>query len=170
MQVPVPRYANENFPAAKAAQNLASAAMPRTFDQKRWIKGEQSPGVSTRGLRVPHTEARGISAMATSDELTDAKLATVEAKTQTRFVELSGKVDRLSESIMTLTSTITNQLTDVRKEVRSENVFTRWTVVIAVVTSLIGAVAALWVTQGNLLSAFTAGLTLRSETQPKPQQ
>jgi hypothetical protein len=35
-----------------------------------------------------------------------------------------------------------------------------WTIVIAVVTSMVAAVAALWVTQSNLLSAFQAALAL----------
>lgn len=97
-----------------------------------------------------------------------AQLATVEARAETRFVELSGKIDRLADSVTTLTTGVTNQLAEVRREVRSENTFTRWTIVIAVLTSLIGAVAALWVTQGNLLSAFSAGLSLRSEAPPPP--
>jgi hypothetical protein len=98
----------------------------------------------------------------------DAKLATVEARTETRFIELSGKIDRLSDAVSTFASNVRTQLADTRKEVHEENVFTRWTVVIAVVTSLIGAIAALWVTQGNLLSAFTAGLILRTETRAPP--
>src|SRR5712692_4343006 len=39
----------------------------------------------------------------------DAKLATVEARTETRFVELSGKIDRLSDSVTALASGVTNQ-------------------------------------------------------------
>jgi hypothetical protein len=98
----------------------------------------------------------------------DAKLGAVEARAETRFVELSSKIDRLADSVTALNTGVTGQLADVRREARAENLFTRWTVVIAVVTSLIGAVAALWVTQGNLLAAFSAGLALHSEISPPP--
>jgi hypothetical protein len=100
----------------------------------------------------------------------DAKLEAVEARAESRFMELSGKIDRLADSVTLLTGGLTMQTADIRREVRSENNFTRWTIVIAVVTSLIGAVAALWVTQGNLLSAFSAGLTLRPEISAPPFQ
>jgi len=89
----------------------------------------------------------------------DAKLATVEARTETRFVELSGKIDRVGDAINALTSAVTT----VRTEVKEDNKFTRWTFGVTLIASLIAFGAALWVTQGNMLSAFQAGLLLKSE-------
>jgi hypothetical protein len=86
----------------------------------------------------------------------DAKLATVEARTETRFVELSGKVDRVGDAINALTLAVTT----VRTEVKEDNKFTRWTFGVTLIASLIAFGAALWVTQGNMLSAFQAGLLL----------
>jgi|ERR1700722_13703098 len=91
----------------------------------------------------------------------DAKLELVEAKTQTRFVELSAKLDRVLESNNANSAMVTKELSRVhteikeaRAEVRRDNNFTRWTIAGIVVASL----AALWLTQSNLLSAFQAVL------------
>jgi hypothetical protein len=92
----------------------------------------------------------------------DAKLATVEAHTETRFVELGGKIDRVGDSITVLSSTMTSELGGVKSELmtgKADNKYTRWTIVLAV----LAAIGALWVTQSNLLSAFQTGLLLKSE-------
>jgi hypothetical protein len=92
----------------------------------------------------------------------DAKLATVEARTETRFVELGGKIDRVGDSITVLSSTMTSDLGGVKNELmtgKADNKYTRWTIVLAV----LAAIGALWVTQSNLLSAFQTGLLLKSE-------
>jgi hypothetical protein len=91
----------------------------------------------------------------------DAKLATVEARTETRFVELGGKIDRVGDSITVLSSTMTSDLGGVKNELmtgKADNKYTRWTIVLAV----LAAIGALWVTQSNLLSAFQTGLLLKS--------
>jgi hypothetical protein len=82
----------------------------------------------------------------------DAKLATVEARSETRFVELSGKLDRVADAI----SRLGTSASDIRTEVKREASFTRWTIVGLVVAGL----AALWVTQSNMLASFTAGIAL----------
>jgi hypothetical protein len=112
--------------------------------------------------------SRGGDVMPTSDELTDAKLATVEARTETRFVELSGKIDRLTDVTISSMNHLTKevgalakQVGDVRSEVKEETRFTRWTIAGIFVGTILAALAALWVTQGNLLSAFTAGIALK---------
>jgi hypothetical protein len=51
-------------------------------------------------------------------------------------------------------------------EVKSDNNFTRWTIVIAI----IAAGAAMWTAQANLLSAFQLGLTMKAEQQAPPSQ
>jgi hypothetical protein len=89
----------------------------------------------------------------------DAKLTIVELRTENRFNELSGKIDRVGDAINALTSAVTT----VRTEVKEDGKFTRWTVGVTLIASLIAFGAALWVTQGNMLSAFQAGLLLKSE-------
>lgn len=113
----------------------------------------------------------GVSSMAapTREEI-DAKLAAIEARTETRFVELSGKIDRLSDSIGMLTGVVTDvksELASVGSQVKEENRFTRWTIGITLIASLIAFAAALWTTQGNLLSAFQAGLASQSQSDGK---
>jgi seryl-tRNA synthetase len=136
----------------------------------------------------------------------DAKLATVEARTETRFTELNGKIDRLADSIAVLGSTIRIELESVKSEIanvksdvaglksdvaglksdianvksdvanvksdvvdlRSDNKYTRWTIVVTVVASALAAIAALWITQANLLAAFSAGIAVRTETRESP--
>jgi len=73
----------------------------------------------------------------------DATLATIEARAETRFVELSGKIDRIADAIGALTSAVTT----VRTEVREDGKFTRWTVGVTLIASLIAFAAALWVTE-----------------------
>jgi hypothetical protein len=101
----------------------------------------------------------------------DAKLAAVEARTETRFTELSGKIDRLADSISALGSTMRVEFERINSdivELRSDNKYTRWTIVVTVVASALAAIAALWITQANLLAAFSAGIALRTETRESP--
>jgi hypothetical protein len=86
----------------------------------------------------------------------DAKLAAVEARTETRFTELNGKIDRLADSISVLRSDIA--------DVKADNRYTRWTIIVTVIASALAAIAALWITQANLLAAFSAGIAVRAET------
>jgi hypothetical protein len=90
----------------------------------------------------------------------DAKLATVEARTETRFMELSGKMDRIADSIGSLRGEI--------GDIRSDNKFTLVTIIIAVIGSIIAGLAALWVTQSNMLASFSAGLALHDAANQKP--
>ena len=122
------------------------------------------------------TESR-IMSDPTREEI-DAKLAAAEARTETRFTELSGKIDRLADSIAVLGSTIRIELEGVKSDianvksdvadVRSDNKYTRWTIVVTVVASALAAIAALWITQANLLAAFSAGIAVRTETRESP--
>jgi hypothetical protein len=89
----------------------------------------------------------------------DAKFETAEARTETRFVELSGKIDRLTDSIGTLKTEVKGELVGVR----ADNKTTRQIIIVTVVASALAALAALWVTQANLLTAFTAGLAAHPE-------
>lgn len=89
----------------------------------------------------------------TREEL-DAKLATVEARTETRFVELSGKIDRVADAVTTLSTKLQVEMDGVKED----NKTTRWTIVTTIVVAVLAAIGALWVTQANLLAAFTAGL------------
>jgi hypothetical protein len=101
----------------------------------------------------------------------DAKLAVVEARAETRFVELGGKMDRVADSIESFKGTVTAELAGVRTElatVKADNKFTRLTIVIAVIGSAIAGLGALWVTQANQLAAFSTGLLVHETTAPPP--
>ena len=92
----------------------------------------------------------------------DAKLTNVELRTENRYNELSSKIDRVVDFITSLNSSVTSELGGVKSElviVKADNKYTRWTIILAV----LAAIAALWVTQSNLLSAFQTGLLLKSE-------
>ena len=140
-------------------------------------------------------------------EEVDAKLQAVEARSEIRYVDLSGKLDRVLDALEAasqrsadlraeissrstdlrtelgtrsaelgnrsadLRADINTRITDLRTEIstlkddiKSDNKLTRWTVVGVVVASILAAVGALWTTQGNLLSAFQAGIALHSSS------
>lgn len=99
-----------------------------------------------------------------------AKLDLVEARTEKRFVEVSGKLDRVQDSISAISQTVTKEFIRAHNEiaeVKRDNKNTRWTVTGVVVASILAALAGLWVTQGNLLSAFQSGLS--AVNSPAPQ-
>lgn len=109
----------------------------------------------------------------------DAKLAASEARNETRFVEIAGKLDRIADSIGSykeLTDRDVQALRldlnhkfdalhqgfepfrDLVAQTRADNKYTRLTIVIAVVSSAFAAVGLVFVTQQTLLTAFQAGL------------
>jgi hypothetical protein len=100
-------------------------------------------------------------------EKIDAKLAAVEARTETRFTELNGKIDRLADSISALGSTVASLKLDIA-DAKSDNRYTRWAIIVTVIASAFAAIAALWITQANLLAAFSAGIAVRTETRESP--
>lgn len=112
----------------------------------------------------------------TRDEI-NAKLENVELKAENRFVELSGKIDRIVNSIAALNKAVTNELEGVKREltvVKTDNKFSRLTIIISIVGSVLAGLAVLYVTQANLLAAFQTGLSLRieqpSSVAPTPPQ
>ena len=99
-----------------------------------------------------------------------AKLALVEARTEKRFVEAIGKLDRVQDSISAISQTVTKEFIRAHNEiaeVKADNKNTRWTITGVIVASILSATAALWVTQGNLLSAFQAGLSAVNSQAPQ---
>jgi hypothetical protein len=108
----------------------------------------------------------------------DAKLEAVEARSERRFTELSGKIDRIADSIVNFNSTVRENLSDLRAEitglrgemtaVRTDNKFTRVSIIVAVVASVLAGLGALWVTNTLILTAFQSGISAKSET-PTPK-
>lgn len=101
----------------------------------------------------------------------NAKLEAAEARSETRFTELSGKIDRITESIASFSASVSRELHAVHEqmvEVKRDNRETRWTIVVTVILAILAAIGALWVTQANLLAAFQTGISLRQESSPNP--
>lgn len=108
-----------------------------------------------------------------SREEIDAKMEAVEARVETRFVDLTNKVERLTSSVETLNSTlaatgnaVTSQSAATQKEVRDQNNLTRWTIIGLAVAALTLIVA----TQANLLSALQTGIGIRGASKPAIEQ
>lgn len=98
-----------------------------------------------------------------------ARLEAAEARTEARFAQLSGtldvrfahldhKIDQMTESVARLAAVV--------QEVKADNKTTRLTIVVTVVASVLAGLAAIWITQGDLLAAFQASITIK----PPPAQ
>jgi hypothetical protein len=98
-----------------------------------------------------------------TQDLVDAKLATVEARAETRFVELSAKIDRVADAVDRLNDSSKKSAEDIK----SDNGFTRVTIIGAVIATVIAGLAALWVTQSNMLASFQLGISLSESQRPK---
>lgn len=90
-----------------------------------------------------------------------ARLEAVEARGETRFVELGGKLDYLTD-ILVGDHGFFAQMSILRTEMttlKADNRTTRWTIVITLITSIMAASALILSVQANLLAAFQAGQT-----------
>lgn len=88
----------------------------------------------------PAPQSKGQKAVMPNDELTDAKIAAAEARTDTKFAKLDGKVDLLLERIASLsasTAALQASSTAIQTEVRSENRSTRTTIVVTAIATVI---------------------------------
>jgi hypothetical protein len=106
-----------------------------------------APSREEIGARLEAAEAR-----------TEAKFAQLTGTLDVRFANLDNKIDRLIDVVGRLSSEVTR--------VQADNRATRWTIITVVVASVLAGLAAIWVTQGNMLAAFQASLavkTLQSE-------
>ena len=106
----------------------------------------------------------------TRDEI-GSKLEAAEARTETRFAHLVGtidvrfaqldhKIDRLIDN----TASVASLAGDLKREVRelkADNKTTRNLIVVTVIASVLAGLAALWVTQANLLSTFQLVLAVK---------
>ena len=100
-------------------------------------------------------------------EEVDAKLAAAEARSETRFVELSGKIDRVIDAVGRANADYVQVAGDLRAEmqlVKADNKFTRTTIIATIVASILAGLAALWVTQSNILASFQAGISLHESS------
>jgi hypothetical protein len=108
--------------------------------------GGNSDGKPAEGHSLRKRAADDMSNAMTREEI-DAKLSAVEARTETRFVELNAKIDRLADNFASAITGDRGVLAEM-KELRSDNKATRWAVVgtvigtgIAVIAALIGILA-----------------------------
>jgi len=114
----------------------------------------------------------GAKASAMSREEVIARLEAVEARSETRSVELGGKLDYLTDILIgdhglfaqmkSLKADTLAQIGALSAEMtalKADNRTTRWTIVITLITSIMAASALILSVQANLLAAFQAGQT-----------
>lgn len=143
----------------------ASAVDPAASESLGMASGVEPPPSSQNSLAAPPVQPKG-NKMATERELVDAKLEAAEARTETRFVELTGKIDRLSDMVTNLATQVGNVRSDMREEIieiKADSKFTRVSIILAVVAAVLAGLAALYASQANLLAAFQAGLAGKQE-------
>jgi len=128
------------------------------------LRAERPSSLVEMPFSSQHSRKRPVMPDISREEI-DVKLELVEARTETRFVELNSKLDRLLDANTSFREIVSSEfvrinkdLKDSRQEVKRENSATRWTIVGVVIASVLTAVAAIWVTQCNLLAAFQAVL------------
>jgi hypothetical protein len=108
-------------------------------------------------------------------EVIKDKLEAVEARIDAKLAGIDGKIDRLVDAVTNSAATSQKEAAQLRDEmrgVRADNKNTRWTIGVTIAVAMLAALAALWTTQANLLSAFTAGIagrpTVEQSSQPTP--
>jgi hypothetical protein len=91
-------------------------------------------------------------------------------------VELSGKIDRVIDAVDRLNSDHLRTASEAKDEWRAVNQNitkdgrdTRHVIIGAIITSVLAALAAIWVTQSNLETAFQTGISLHDSHFPPPQ-
>jgi hypothetical protein len=121
----------------------------------------KSPTGSTRS-------GNGANAMPREEVI--ARLEAVEARGETRFVELGGKLDYLTDVLVGDHGFFAqmNVLKADMTSLKADNKTTRWTIVITLITSIMAASALIVSVQANLLSAFQAGQTAASSARSTP--
>lgn len=85
----------------------------------------------------------------------DAKFEAQAAKAETARVGLEGKLDRVLDAVSGLKSDLAREI----GAVKADNKNTRGVIAGVFIGTVLAALAALWATQSNLLSAFSAGLS-----------
>lgn len=116
------------------------------------------------GEREGQRSSEVIGSMASDREYVDLKLEAAEARTETRFVELSGKLDRIIESFDATNKSIQTareESVKFRDEVKQEYKSTRSTIIITVLSTAIALAALLMavVTYGDAI--FGRGMSVR---------
>jgi hypothetical protein len=107
----------------------------------------------------------------TKEEI-DLKLALAEARTETRFVELSAKMERMIDAVdrsnadhLRTANEAKEEWRAVNQNVTKEGKSTRN----VIIGTIIAALAALLVTQATLIAAFQTGITLHDSHSPSPK-
>ncbi len=157
-EVPQLSRARDDSEAAPFTHDKSDVAERSVVDIATWRKQKDPQHYSDAthmGVAMPDAPSR--------DEIA-ARLEAAEARTETRFAQLSGSLDlrfaNLGQQIDQITTSI-NRLVSEVQEVKADNKTTRMTTIVTVIASVLAAIAAIWVTQGNLLAAFQASIALK---------
>jgi hypothetical protein len=173
-QIAAEQHASESYGRSLASGQATIGVGYNTLINYATLTPNTNVGYATfvgHVLETTQTQNSGTTMSDPTREEIDAKLAAVEARTEARFVELSGKIDRVIDAISrsnTDFTTVAGQLRKEMGEVKTDNKNTRWTITATMILALLAAIAALWLTQGNLLAAFQASLTLHEISNNQP--
>ncbi len=158
-----------------AATDRALAARENALGSPE-VESIASYSENMEDLAAPHAThdedalgPRGETMSNVSREEMDAKIQLSEARLETRLVQLDANVQRLIDAVKSSSdksAADTVLLKTALDEVRADNRSTRWTIIITVVASVLAALAALWTTQQNLLSAVQTGISIQQAKEP----
>lgn len=127
---------------------------------------EMWPGIRQREPASvdPVIMGRSETKMASDREYVDLKLEAAEARSDARFLELSGKLDRVADSLAVIASQMSesrSEIREVRNDVRADNKSTRTTVLATALASVLalGALLVSMMTYGDAI--FSRGMQVR---------
>lgn len=143
-------------------------------------KPEQAPSKGQARTDRQSDDTKALEKTVVTDPITprelDSRLEAVESRMETRMVELGARVDRLTDGVQALTTsvresraTVETDIEATRKEVKDQNNLTRWTLAglsLAVLALMATMQGTMTTANGNVLSALQAGLGMADRPAP----
>ncbi len=158
------RAASNDYINASVDRALAAGENTLGSPDAERILGRSEERNFIASAKVEVLQSEGETMADVSREEIDAKIQLSEARLETRLVQLDANVQRLIDAVKSSSEKNTADAALLKMaldEVRADNRSTRWTIIITVVASVLAALAALWTTQQNLLSAVQTGITIQ---------
>jgi hypothetical protein len=119
--------------------------------------------ISSDDEQGPQAEQNMANGNAPSREEVSLRIEAAELRTENRFIQLDGKIDRLIDSVSNLSVSVRevkDDLKETRSEVKTDYKNTRWTLVLIALAAL----AIVFAAESNILSALQAGLAIKDSS------